>query len=115
MTPVRIQLSRHKGFNLQDASRAINGLECVNVARPSKWWNPFTVANTGRIDAVLRYACEVLPLLPVEELRGKNLACWCPPGAPCHGDVLIEIANGWVGAREPEFAEKLADRLEKAE
>lgn len=28
------------------------------------------------------------------ELRGKNLACWCPLGQPCHADVLIEIANG---------------------
>lgn len=28
------------------------------------------------------------------ELRGKPLACWCKPGTPCHGDVLLEIANG---------------------
>lgn len=26
-------------------------------------------------------------------LRGKNLACWCKPGTPCHADVLLEIAN----------------------
>lgn len=25
-------------------------------------------------------------------LRGKDLACWCPPG-PCHADVLLELAN----------------------
>lgn len=28
------------------------------------------------------------------ELRGRNLACWCRPGDPCHADVLLEIANG---------------------
>jgi hypothetical protein len=28
------------------------------------------------------------------ELRGKTLACWCALGAPCHADVLLEIANG---------------------
>lgn len=28
------------------------------------------------------------------ELRGKNLACWCKPGDPCHADVLLELANG---------------------
>lgn len=28
-----------------------------------------------------------------EALRGKNLACWCAPGTPCHADVLLEIAN----------------------
>lgn len=27
------------------------------------------------------------------ELRGKDLACWCPVGAACHGDALLEIAN----------------------
>lgn len=27
------------------------------------------------------------------ELEGKDLACWCPEGEPCHGDVLIEMIN----------------------
>ena len=27
------------------------------------------------------------------ELRGRDLACRCPDGAPCHADLLIEIAN----------------------
>lgn len=27
------------------------------------------------------------------ELGGKNLACWCPLGQPCHADVLLELAN----------------------
>lgn len=35
---------------------------------------------------------EILRRLP--ELRGKNLACWCPlDGEPCHADVLLELAN----------------------
>lgn len=29
-----------------------------------------------------------------EELRGKDLACWCPLDKPCHADVLLEVANG---------------------
>lgn len=28
------------------------------------------------------------------ELRGHDLACWCPLDQPCHADVLLEIANG---------------------
>lgn len=28
------------------------------------------------------------------QLRGKNLACWCPLDQPCHADVLLDIANG---------------------
>ncbi len=29
----------------------------------------------------------------LDELRGRNLACWCAPGAPCHADILLELAN----------------------
>jgi len=28
-----------------------------------------------------------------EGLKGKNLACWCKPGDPCHADVLLKLAN----------------------
>jgi hypothetical protein len=31
--------------------------------------------------------------LDVSQLRGKDLACWCPIGQPCHADVLLELAN----------------------
>lgn len=33
----------------------------------------------------------LLDALP--SLRGQDLACWCKIGAPCHADVLIELAN----------------------
>ena len=29
----------------------------------------------------------------IEPLRGRDLCCWCPLDAPCHADVLLEIAN----------------------
>ncbi len=35
----------------------------------------------------------------LEELRGKNLACWCPlkdkdgNQVPCHADILLDISN----------------------
>ena len=28
-----------------------------------------------------------------EHLAGKNLACWCALDAPCHADVLLELAT----------------------
>jgi hypothetical protein len=28
-----------------------------------------------------------------QELRGKNLACFCAIDKPCHADVLLELAN----------------------
>jgi len=29
----------------------------------------------------------------LDQLRGKNLACWCPLDQPCHADVLLQLAN----------------------
>jgi hypothetical protein len=29
----------------------------------------------------------------LSELRGKDLACFCPLDQPCHADVLLELAN----------------------
>lgn len=43
--PVRLQLSRKRGFDLQAWSRGVNGLAAVNVARPGPFGNPFTVAE----------------------------------------------------------------------
>ncbi len=33
-------------------------------------------------------------VLAVAELAGRDLACWCPEGGPCHGDDLLIAANG---------------------
>jgi len=27
------------------------------------------------------------------DIRGHDLACWCPLDQPCHADVLLELAN----------------------
>lgn len=32
-------------------------------------------------------------LAEVQELRGKDLMCFCPLSQPCHADVLLELAN----------------------
>lgn len=107
MKPVRLQLSRRRAFNLQETSYETNGLPAVVVARPTKWGNPFKVGSIdrrtgGRLDAdtaIERYLGWLLKQPHATdaaidtELRGKNLACWCKPGAPCHADVLLEIAN----------------------
>lgn len=99
-SPVRLQLSRAKGFKLQDASLAANGLPAVNVARPSRWGNPYRVGTPGipdaatavrlyRVAAAHPYTAQIVR----KELAGKNLACWCATGEPCHADVLLELAN----------------------
>ena len=65
----------------------------VYIGRGSKWGNPFSTADAGRVQAVTRFAAEIAPSLPVEELRGKDLACWCATSQMCHGDILLEMAN----------------------
>jgi len=43
--PIRIQLSRQKGFNLQAASRAANGLDAVKVDRTSPFGNHYAFSK----------------------------------------------------------------------
>jgi hypothetical protein len=68
----------------------------VYVGRPSKWGNPFEEKEFDIVSPALRFACEVAPLYPdgfLENLRGKNLACWCKLSDECHADILLELAN----------------------
>lgn len=83
--PKRIQLSRAKGWKMPPNT--------VKVDRTTKWGNPWTAENSGRIAPVLRFACETAPMMDVSPLRGKSLACWCKLDAECHADVLLELAN----------------------
>lgn len=68
----------------------------VKVSRPGKWGNPFKVGKDGTAnECVSKYKSNIRLLTNaiVQELRGKNLACWCRLDQPCHADVLLEIAN----------------------
>lgn len=105
--PKRIQLRRTKGWRMPDNT--------VKVDRTTRWGNPFAVTeDRTRGEAVGAFrtwltvdGCDAdMPetklciLDSLDELRGKNLACWCPledaegRRVPCHADVLLEIANG---------------------
>lgn len=94
-----MQLSRRPGYRLQEASRALNGLPAVSVARPHRHGNPFVVTATqSAAQAVARFRARAEDRLRqdpgmIDDLIGKNLACWCKPGDPCHADVLLELAN----------------------
>ncbi len=72
----------------------------VYVGRPTKWGNPYMGGSSGwdRLEAINAYNRRVTRITEFAEaaraeLRGKNLACWCPLGQPCHADVLLEVAN----------------------
>jgi hypothetical protein len=107
--PKRVQLSRAKGWRMPPGT--------VKVDRSTRWGNPFPIGGDypTAAAAVSRFRAAVAgPVLDgkqcapnahpdstigliirtvVGELRGKNLACWCPLDQPCHADVLLELAN----------------------
>lgn len=106
MKPQRIQRKRTKGWRMPENT--------VYVGRGSAWGNPFVVGRDGNArQCVNKYIKLHTPythrpptngmdhfLLSVAfiesaqyELKGKNLACWCKPGEPCHADFLLNIAN----------------------
>ncbi|MEN5062274.1 DUF4326 domain-containing protein [Luteimonas sp. TWI1416] len=96
-TPVRLRLSRRRGFDLQAHSHAVNGLPATVVARPGRWGNPYRIGVDGdRAICVARYAAHMATCADAPDLaplRGRNLACWCPLDGPCHADVLLALAN----------------------
>lgn len=98
--PQRIQRKRSKGWKMPEGA--------VYVGRPTGWGNPWGHGpDRGRLayqcatreEAVLAFRTWITKGKPEiskearKELRGKDLACWCPLDQPCHADVLLEIAN----------------------
>jgi len=89
--PQRYQRSRRKGARLPEG--------VVVVTRPTKWGNPHPL-SLGRAEAIRRYHDDLLAgrleisVADVQrELRGRDLACYCPLDQQCHADVLLAIAN----------------------
>lgn len=94
--PIRIQRKRTRGWKMPENT--------VSVTRPGKFGNPFKVGDyyesmgyflciKTNEKAVELFKKRTVPTLNIEELRGKNLACWCKIGEPCHADILLQIAN----------------------
>ena len=89
--PKRIQRKRTKGWKMPDGA--------VIVTRPGFWGNPFT--QPTRQAAVDLYQAWITGSTisdkahraRLNELRGKDLVCWCPMDQPCHADVLLKLAN----------------------
>jgi hypothetical protein len=45
------------------------------------------------LDAYREWVRGMLRVEPgfLDPLRGRDLACWCPIGSPCHADVLLDF------------------------
>lgn len=87
----RIQRQRTRGWRMPENT--------VYVGRPTRWGNPYRIGRQGGAAECVRAYRSWLRTMPIllqdirTQLRGKNLACWCPLDQPCHADVLIELAN----------------------
>ena len=89
--PKRIQLSRKKGWQMPP--------DTVKVDRTTIWGNNFRVEDFDSAWACVdmfehdlaKFSCfhpEDFAIY-IKPLIGKNLACWCKIGTPCHADVLL--------------------------
>lgn len=98
LTPQRIQRKRSKGWKMPEGA--------VYVGRPSRWGNPYLSGGFGcSPESAVALFVDMLQRAPLNPdgttqfdtikraLAGKDLACWCPLSAPCHADVLLELAN----------------------
>ncbi len=84
-------------YNMRDATMVVRRY-AVRIDRKTKWGNPFVIGKHGtREEVIAKYEAWLrskpdLMLAVKLELAGKDLLCWCAP-LPCHGDVLLRIAN----------------------
>ena len=122
--PRRIQLSRRKGWRMPEGAVKVDRSTCwgnpfavgETIDRESDLWPYIAAAVPGGVRAfgaleftsltissaqlaVDLFSCWFLeqPGLTIRafaELPGRDLACWCKIGAPCHGDWLLGCMNG---------------------
>ena len=85
--PDRIQRKRTKGWHMP--------VNAIYVGRPTRWGNPFADQDNAELVRQFRDNCLTPEFICAvrSELKGKDLACWCPLDQPCHADVLLQIAN----------------------
>lgn len=63
----------------------------IYVGRPTVWGNPYR--GEDAVEDYRWWLGNHLDRLDLGEIRGRDLACWCPLNQPCHADVLLELAN----------------------
>ena len=115
-TPQRVQRKRTKGWRMPEGAIyvgrpsvygnpfAVGASFCGPTIRTVhdmadavalfRYWLSLDVLNHLVWDSALIAAhVRIKAALALDEIRGRDLACWCPLDEPCHADVLLEIAN----------------------
>jgi hypothetical protein len=90
MSPKRIQRRKSAGWRMP--------INVVYVGRPTRWGNPFDWRICGRAEAVRLFEVHLTGSNDLlrdarSALSGRDLACWCPLGEPCHADALLKVVN----------------------
>lgn len=105
LPPYGVQLSRRAGWRKPPNT--------IVVSRPSRWGNPFAAGKTiqGFVVVNAEHAVRLFDawldsevdepfeerrqwmLANLDDLAGRNLACWCALDAPCHRNSLLRRAN----------------------
>lgn len=111
--PKRIQLSRSAGWRMPH--------NAVKVDRSTMWGNPYRIGEVIDMKMARRWGWAISPAgrklvcedaseavrrfghalhwdeaihdYVRDQLKGRDLACWCALDAPCHADWLLAIAN----------------------
>lgn len=83
---VRAAFPNDEGLvDLNPATMAVDAFRADLTRGPdSEWWWFGPHARMIQIN------------LAIDEIRGRDLACWCPLDQPCHADVLLNLANRGV-------------------
>lgn len=95
--PIRIHRKRTKGWRMPKNT--------VSVCRPGKFGNPYKITKSINAEESVSMFRHLMTFercfepekynALIDELRGKNVACFCKEDAEyCHGDVWLELANG---------------------
>lgn len=122
MTPRRIQRKRTAGWRMPKGAIYVGrpsrwgnpfvlgrygslhrwaGWVVCEVGNDDHQWGKYPTKPEAVARAVELFELHAGPMgnheLDVDEVRtalgGRDLACWCPIGEPCHGDWLLHLAN----------------------
>jgi hypothetical protein len=114
--PVRIQRKRVKGWKMPENTVSVtrpgkwgNPFKVGDIVKIGKGGDGFIwlkalnekyadstyiiIRDVNHCIEVYKQFLQVYPPKDIKELAGKNLACFCKEGEPCHADILLELAN----------------------
>jgi Domain of unknown function (DUF4326) len=70
------------------------GSPYANPFKPAAKTPQAHAASVERYRQHLREHPELVAGIRRDIPAGASVACWCPDGWPCHGDVVLEVAAG---------------------